>query len=81
MAVTEHLPPTSQPASPLLSAREEAARFAEASDRLLERARQDPRVAEKFLRDIGFYEMMDAPEAEETPAKAPLMQAKKRSRK
>lgn len=62
----------------LLSAREEAARFVQASDRLLECARQDPRVAEKFLRDIGFYEMMDASETEETPDKASAPKTKRR---
>lgn len=58
------LPNTAHKSGPLLSSREEAVRFAEATDRFLERAQQDPRVAEKFLRDIGYYEIMEAQEAE-----------------
>lgn len=64
MTLPKSLPNTAHKSGPLLSSREEAVRFAEATDRLLERAQQDPRVAEKFLRDIGYYEIMDAQQAE-----------------
>ena len=43
---------------PLLSPREEAERFAQTSERTMERARQDPAFARQLLEEIGYFEMM-----------------------
>lgn len=80
MAASKSLSLTTHQSGALLSPREEAARFEQASERLLERARQDPRVAEKFLRAIGYYEMMEDQDKEETTEKASVSQTKTKKR-
>ena len=63
--MTQTKPSTSANDGPLLSPREEAERFAIAAERFRERMLQDPAVAEKLLRDIGYYEMMEQQRLEE----------------
>ena len=65
MTQTKLLPNTAHKSGPLLSPREEAERFAVAAARFRERMIQDPAVAEKLLRDIGYYEMMEQQRLEE----------------
>lgn len=65
MPQPKSLPNTAHKSGPLLSGPEEAARFTQATDRFLERARQDPKVAEKFLRDSGYYEIMKGQNAQD----------------
>jgi len=50
---------------PLLSPREEAERYAEASKRLRERVRNDPAYARELLEEIGYFEMMADEQADE----------------
>ena len=80
MAASKSLPNTAYKSGPLLSAREEAVRFTQAADRLLERARQDPLVAEKFLRDIGYYEIMKGQPGQDTGEEVALKTATKTAR-
>ena len=58
-------PLTSGKDGPLLSPSEEADRFTVAAAHFRERMIQDPAVAEKLLRDIGYYEMMEQQRLEE----------------
>lgn len=54
----KELPNTAHKSGPLLSGAEEAARFSVAADRLIERAKNDPKFAKQFLHDIGYYDLM-----------------------
>ena len=65
MTQTKSLPNTAYQTGPLLSAREEAERFAVAAARFRERAQKDPAYAEQMLRNIGYYEMMEQQRQEE----------------
>ena len=50
--------------------RQELARLQAAGERLVERARQDPEVAREFLRDIGYFAVMDKANAVSSPPNA-----------
>ena len=56
--MTEQKPAYDPQDGPLLSPREEAERFAEASKRLRARVRHDPAYARELLEEIGYFEMM-----------------------
>lgn len=59
---------------PLLSPREEAERYKEASQRFRERVRNDPAYAREVLEEIGYFEMMadEDGDADETNGTSPI---------